>query len=613
MPNKTYYYDGQNMKNIDPWHSDGAMWKYSSNAPALVDDDLYARVAAVYRAVNFTADALSNMPFAIVNQNGDEVDTSQEYHNIVGFLPYPRQVLRLWTQSLIVTNRAYGFQEKKGTRVTNLRYIAPATIAPISDTSGITGFKRTIGTQTTEYKIDPKGFCNIFYAFNLNWKEELLPGNQSPFLAMMNAAGIGYYADRYIRDFFERGGIKPTILTFEGVMNKDDMERVEGVWTKVIRGIYKYWGKVFNGKFDIKPIGEGIEALKDESVYDNALRNIAIAIGMPQDALLQNADSYATAQVHKSTWFADTLTPIAMSLAEPMNEQIFKYLGLRWEFRPEVSAPNMEEKEKRLNSASVLYDILSAGQREDADKAALEAMGVDLPQWFTWEKKEVETPPPPDTTPEQPSEPQQEETPSGQSYVEEKSVTLSAPALSLAALRELNNWQELAFRKLKRGQPLAFDWEPKDISTELAAAVKAKLDTATDENEIRTAFDVMPDQSPPPPDDGNIKALAAAINAMAEAMSREVKAEPTITPAPSFTVNLTAQMPAAGEPSVTFAPVIQPSEVVNQNNVTVTNEVQTPVVNVTNEVQPSDVEVTGPQSARVVRDVDGHIIGLQAQ
>ena len=71
---KYIYTDGRETKAIDPWHSDGEMWKYNSNPPASEITELYSRVAAVYRALNFTADALSNMPFAITSTGGDEID-----------------------------------------------------------------------------------------------------------------------------------------------------------------------------------------------------------------------------------------------------------------------------------------------------------------------------------------------------------------------------------------------------------------------------------------------------------------------------------------------------------------------------------------------------------
>jgi hypothetical protein len=666
MAQKLFFTDGRGTKSIDPWHSDGAMWRYNSNPPPMEADELYSRVAAVYRAINFTADTLSNMPFAILKEGGAEVDTSEEYKNEVGFLPYPRQLLRLMVQSFLVTNKAFAFQETKGRAVKNLRYIAPSTIQILTNpvTGDLTGFKRTLHATSQDYMI--KGdFCNIVYAFNLNWKNELLPDDQSPFMAMCNAAGIGYYADKYIKDFFERGGIKPTILTFDGVLDKTSMDQVESVWTKVIRGYYKYLGKVFNGKFTPTVIGEGIAELKDQAVYDNALRNIAIAIGMPQDALLQNADSYATAQVHKSTWFSDTLTPLSQAIAEPLNEQVFKRLGYRFEFRPEVADPDMEEERQRITAAEVLFNILNAGNRKDADKAALESLGIDLPQWFTWEEKEPE----PMVIAEgqaitRPGEPnpfgnsgkapkvdaararvtdgkEEKHYPGGQDHeqqnhageggerdynlseiysypafpeyeddyfsdvdrppltiptigkyadadeikqqvrlftsglakkgsysiaakdrevlefaldwvgrvwvIEESNIrgggeysytlsvrrgtakeTLSvrpqksAPVISVPALREMQNWQDLAFRKLKKAQPLTFEWEARDIPADLADGIRTRLATATDEAGIKAAFEIGGAEPEPV---NETKTLADALNNMAAALRQETQVQ----------------------------------------------------------------------------------------
>jgi hypothetical protein len=456
------------------------------------------------------------MPFAITTEAGKEIDISQDYQNEVGFFPYPRQLFRLMTQSMLVTNTAYAFKETKGRTVKNLRYIAPATIQAKTnrDDGTLEGFYRTINTTKTYYPIQ-NGLCNIVYAFQLNWKNELLPDDQSPFVAMMNAAGIGLYADRYIKDFFARGGIKPTMLTYDGVLDQTSMERVESVWTKIIMGIYRYRGKVFNGKFTPTVIGEGIESLKDETVYDNALRNIAIAIGMPLDALLQNAANFATAQVHKSTWFTDTLTPMAMSLAEPINEQVFKPLGYKFEFRPETADPDMEEERRRIDAANVLYTILMTENRKDADKVALETFGIDLPAWFTWEQKEEEDPEPEETTDTAPQAVGQVD----DEYEEEEK------SLSVPAMREMVNWQELAFRKHKRGQSLAFDWEARDIPADVAEGIKSRLALASSEDEIKAAFEVQGDFTPtenitPAPvyDTDEIKMLADALNKAADAV-----------------------------------------------------------------------------------------------
>lgn len=89
-----------------------------------------------------------------------------------------------------------------------------------------------------------------------------------------------------------------------------------------------------------------------------------------------------------------------------------------------------------------------------------------------------------------------------------------------------------------------------------------------------------------------------ALSALAESIQAAVKAlaapDTVPTPPPSMTINLTAQMPQPGEPSVTVnlpAPVVE-------NNVTVQPadvvQAPAPVVNVTNDVKPTPVQVQTP-------------------
>lgn len=62
-------------------------------------------------------------------------------------------------------------------------------------------------------------------------------------------------------------------------------------------------------------------------------------------------------------------------------------------------------------------------------------------------------------------------------------------------------------------------------------------------------------------------------------------------------ITLTAQMPEMGQPSVTFSPVIQPSDVVVQNNVQPTpievkNDVTVQPANVILPALPTEAEIT---------------------
>ena len=132
MPKTLHYFtDGATVKNIDlPQYPDSAWNWITGNPDDTKDDELYAKVAAVYRVANMTADACANVPFAIMR--GDkEVDNSESWQNIIGFMENPRELLRLWSLSLFMPNSAYGLLEDGARTRSRLRYIVPTSITPV--------------------------------------------------------------------------------------------------------------------------------------------------------------------------------------------------------------------------------------------------------------------------------------------------------------------------------------------------------------------------------------------------------------------------------------------------------------------------------------------------
>ena len=95
-----------------------------------------------------------------------------------------------------------------------MRYIVPTTIKPItSKDAGLIGFKRVLGTEERKYSLDEN---RIFYVWRLDHTTELLPSKNTEFQALMAAAGVLFYSDYYVQNFFQRGGIKPTMLMVVG-------------------------------------------------------------------------------------------------------------------------------------------------------------------------------------------------------------------------------------------------------------------------------------------------------------------------------------------------------------------------------------------------------------
>jgi len=90
--------------------------------------------------------------------------------------------------------------------------------------------------------------------------------------------------------------------------------------------------------------------------------------------------------------------------------------------------------------------------------------------------------------------------------VDEKSVTL----LTIDQLRELEHWQDLAFRKLKQGKSLAFPWVSKTLPEEVASVIRDRLPGCKSTADIERAFNLDAR------DDNALKLLAEALNKAVE-------------------------------------------------------------------------------------------------
>jgi hypothetical protein len=501
---KLVYTDGAETKGIDFDQYPDDAWYFHTEPPQTDAQVLYSSVAAVFRAANITADTVSTMPFAIM-RGDQEYDVSDDYQNKVGFMPDPRHLLRLWRLSLFMTNQAYGFME--GNRVKSLlRYLVPETIEPIVDEAdGLTGFRRKVGNKLTTYPLEEK---RIFWIWRLDHTTELLPAKSTEMRAISAAAGSLYYIDYFMQHFFKRGGIKPTMLMVSGATNTAEREKLERAWDRLYRGITDYLGKVFRADA-ITPIviGEGVDNLKDQTIYQDKLSDIAMASGIPLSLLLANSANYATAQVEYKSWFDNSITPWLRFMEDAMNTQLFEPRGLRWEFRPEVTDPGQEDEVSR---AGAYQAYVNAGM---LPSIAAQVVGIELPSGIEYEDLDPEEEPEPEPEMEQE---ETEEIPvveeSDSDEEQEEQPVKFVP--NLDQFRELELWQTLAFRKHKRGEMDGFIFETKELPVDIAGLIANRLQDAETEDDIKRAFDVI--NTPEPAAKSDLVILAEAINRAVE-------------------------------------------------------------------------------------------------
>ena len=134
-----YIYDGIKTVNINQLPAEA--WTRLGGGASGKDAEIqerYIRVPFLNRAVKLRSNAVSSLPFAILNESGVEIDTSEDYQNKLEFLPNPQKLLEQIEASLFLTARAYLFQRFNRAKelgldglagVYDLRYMVPSSIS----------------------------------------------------------------------------------------------------------------------------------------------------------------------------------------------------------------------------------------------------------------------------------------------------------------------------------------------------------------------------------------------------------------------------------------------------------------------------------------------------
>jgi hypothetical protein len=480
------------------------------------------------------------VPFSLDDlATGDEIDGSATWENVVGFLPNPSELFRLDALSYIASNTIYNVrtQDVLGYKTRGLYHAVAYNFIPFVDagTGQLLYIERRLGTGIERYKPDDKRLVRMW---RLDHTTEVLPSKNTIAQAIMQAAGEVYYADLWIKHFYERGGIAPTVIAMKGAIAPDKKNTEEQSWSDWLRGLGKYAGariaRVFNADtLTVQQFGSAVTDLKNNDVYRQAIENIAMGVGMPLSLLLSNSANMATATIEERQWYKTTITPFITWLAYEYNEQVFHPIGIHLKFNTATMDAQQEEDAQNAATAKLVLDLvkecptfeifeavsssylevsdelLKAAKQYYADKKANAAIVVQQTQ-----PKDTET-----------VTAQAEEIPKELPAPEPQPPAKWIP--SLDNIRELQRWQELAFRKFKRDEPLDFEWRNDTLPDEIYNTIKASLPNAKEENAIKDIFDMAQFADTPPVDNDPIKLLAKSLDKYAEALFANRNAIPT--------------------------------------------------------------------------------------
>lgn len=511
---------------------EGGTWDFIDMVAngAVKENALYARVAAVFQAVNKSARAAANVPFALVDiASGDDYDVSWAWENKVKFMPRPKDLIRRVRMSLIMTNKGYLRMGKNVLRQPKkLNFVIPDSIRINVDEMGdLKNLERVVSGQIVQ-TFGPEDYQLLRFWW-LDEKTELVPTDDTEFRAIMNAAEILYFADFFTSNFYKRGGIKPTLIAMKGNISKDKVESEEKEWSKFLRGLGRKAAtnvaRIFNADtMDVRAFGDGLGDLKETPVYKQALENIAIGLDMPLSILLSNSANRATADTEYTQWQQDGVFPWVEFICDIFNEQLFTPMGLRMEPRPENTDDGKDEA-ARVQAFNGFGGGFTAYPDEATFLGSAAHFGFELDDdmiaavtaHYADKKKQAETV----VTQTQPANdlpatttPGQTDTVAGNSDATIQTQTAKNWTPTIDEVNELRVWREVALRRFKKGESLDFEYQAHygGLPEEVKKAIKAALILCSGESGIKHAF--VSDTVPLAQED-SIKYLADAIMELA--------------------------------------------------------------------------------------------------
>lgn len=468
----TYHKDG--MKASLLWDEETDAWTYYSGGPKTDVQRYYQGIPTIFRGVGKIAQAVGAMPFEIYGKSGDEpIDTSQEYTNALGWMPSPKSLFEIASKSIDLMGVAYFLMMKQvGTSaVKELRYVVSKSITPKfhEKTGELIGFERVVNEIKKFY--EPK---DILYMWMQDPYKEQGPPEAFPAVAAMRAAGVLANLDDFISVYFERGAVRPMVVSAKGIPQKEERERMEKWFTQLLGGIKNAmrW-KVFNADtVSIDQVGDGLSELRDVELTTQRREDIAVALGIPYTILYPEAANFATAKQDKLTFYEDTIVPRCKFISEVMNEQIFEPMGKRLEFHPETLDIYQEDEAERSDS---LANLVNAGIPL---LIAMDILGFELTDEQRAELEEEKK------RKEENAEQMSDRFNQGNNQGDNERVPITRQKDD-----EMAKWLRKSVNSLKRGKSADVPFVSEIITPAMHGAIAGALESALDTADVAMVFD----------------------------------------------------------------------------------------------------------------------------
>lgn len=423
-------------------------------------------VPLLFRAIDIRAKAVSRMPLRL-EQDGKDVTEGN-----APAITRLRALLYLTEAALCLTHQAYWelATNRAGRNITP-EWLAVGTIRPDIDPQAQTrdkavrGYYRTGGNSGTL----PAGRVIPFWGPSPTI--EIGPdASLAPAAVVLGAAGMLHDLDRYAQGFFQRGGIKMTLLTVEGNASRDERERLKSWWDQMTAGVRSAWRSiVVNAAVKPEVIGSSPNETAAPALTKSGREDIAAGMGVPMALLMLSSPlAGGTADAERLNFYDFTVVPEAEWIVGVANEKYYSRLGQEVILEPKkLEVYQWAEVQKADSISKLLHGQAVLTVDEARALVGYKPMPKEqAPQLQPQEMTgEAPLPPPPDQAAQQ---------------------------------QDMVKWQRKARDRFKAGKSLDFPFESVSIPAERADAIKVALAVATDLDAIKAAFEDV-EALPPPP------------------------------------------------------------------------------------------------------------------
>lgn len=331
----------------------------------------YAYVPLIFRATRLVCNSLIAAPVRFY-KGKQEVD-----------FPFPEISIEdlLWksqaAMSLVGANYVEKILRSKSGKPAGVKWVNPTTMSVklIKQENGKPVYEFQQGSNVSGVPGATFSLANMIYMREFTLREDVGPGDSSAKVSLNDAALLRYMS-RFAARFFESGAMPVSMVSIEGLVDKDEVKRVEGFFKKAMTGLRNAFRVLaVSRQIESKVISQPVKDLVIPDLANQARRSVADAFDM-HPSLLDEAPNMATAQEHRLSLYEDSVKPRAKVLVNEFNRQLFAPMGIEMKICfEEMDIFQEDEKEK---AASVEAYTRAIAADPEIAIVVMDMMGVDF-------------------------------------------------------------------------------------------------------------------------------------------------------------------------------------------------------------------------------------------